>query len=340
MHSSFKNHAFNVNPTTATSKIIPYGNGFVDGLLRAFQQDLHLVIRPDDVWLAITTQFSFYVNQRAEKLRSTFVSHQGQKTLSLEFLEPPEAYEVPSIARKFTCLMQEHLKDGEIRDWLIPDFTTTTDNDVAVGSMVMMATMKKYFSYECMTMCGFPSVTLLGEKADWEKILARIDLLDKYGDECARWAELLRPVLRRFVDMFREPEAEDMKAFWDKACHVEYHYGSGRNHTYTGWLTAFMMWSAEGRVLGKDWERREDVYVLDGQRYPEVEKCKVPIGVVEVPVVIKDLSRRVKIDTTIVAGSVGVSVVRKGDEGVKGEDVMQPVAGWWMFEDGRSALED
>jgi hypothetical protein len=39
------------------SSVVPYGNGFVDGVIRAFQQDLHLSIRPDDVWLAIVTQF-------------------------------------------------------------------------------------------------------------------------------------------------------------------------------------------------------------------------------------------------------------------------------------------
>jgi hypothetical protein len=33
-------------------------NGFVMGIIRAFQQDLHLVLRPDDVWLAIITQLT------------------------------------------------------------------------------------------------------------------------------------------------------------------------------------------------------------------------------------------------------------------------------------------
>ena len=42
---------------------------WVDGIIRAFQQDLHLTIRPDDVWLAILTQFSFYVNNIEEPFR-------------------------------------------------------------------------------------------------------------------------------------------------------------------------------------------------------------------------------------------------------------------------------
>jgi hypothetical protein len=66
LHSSFRG-------SLAPSSIVPYGNGFVNGVIRAFQQDLHLVLRPDDVWLAITTQFSFYVTTaHAEELRARY----------------------------------------------------------------------------------------------------------------------------------------------------------------------------------------------------------------------------------------------------------------------------
>lgn len=33
--------------------LVPYNNGFVNGMIRAFQQDLHLVLRADDMWLTI-----------------------------------------------------------------------------------------------------------------------------------------------------------------------------------------------------------------------------------------------------------------------------------------------
>jgi hypothetical protein len=42
--------------------VIPYSSGFVISIIRAFQQDLHLVLRPDDIWLSILTQFSMFVN--------------------------------------------------------------------------------------------------------------------------------------------------------------------------------------------------------------------------------------------------------------------------------------
>jgi hypothetical protein len=45
----------------SAQKVIPYGNGFVNGVIRAFQQDLHLILRPDDIWLAILTQYVFHI---------------------------------------------------------------------------------------------------------------------------------------------------------------------------------------------------------------------------------------------------------------------------------------
>jgi hypothetical protein len=54
----------------------------VNGTIRAFQQDLHLVLRPDDVWLAITMQFRFYVAGHAEEMRSKLVKHAGKMHIS------------------------------------------------------------------------------------------------------------------------------------------------------------------------------------------------------------------------------------------------------------------
>ncbi|KAH9156674.1 hypothetical protein AeRB84_001409, partial [Aphanomyces euteiches] len=108
----------------ATSK-----SGFVLGAIEAYNKHHNLVIRPDDVWLAIMVQFGFFVNGNAETLRDSLVKHQGQKELR----------------GWIWYLMEEHLVDPSMREWILPSFSTTTDHDRIVGSVVMMATMKKYF---------------------------------------------------------------------------------------------------------------------------------------------------------------------------------------------------
>ena len=49
------------------------------------------------------------------------------------------------------------------------DFSTTTPDDVTVACILMMGGMQKFFSY-FMFCCGLPSVTLLGERNDWQRM--------------------------------------------------------------------------------------------------------------------------------------------------------------------------
>ncbi|KAN0019003.1 hypothetical protein ACTFIU_002205 [Dictyostelium citrinum] len=45
--------------------------------------------------------------------------------------------------------IQSNIKDPSIRNWIIPNFTTTTESDKVVFSMALISTtMKKYFNYE------------------------------------------------------------------------------------------------------------------------------------------------------------------------------------------------
>lgn len=71
-------------PDDGLGSVVPGKNGFTHTVIRAWQQDLHLRIRPDDVWLAILTQFSFFVNGNAEALRPMFVAHKDRPELVVD----------------------------------------------------------------------------------------------------------------------------------------------------------------------------------------------------------------------------------------------------------------
>ncbi|KAF2624857.1 hypothetical protein BU25DRAFT_460701 [Macroventuria anomochaeta] len=124
------------------------------------------------------------------------------------------------MARKFTCLVEEHLVDKETRNWIIPDFTTTTDNDIAVASITMMATMQAYF------------------ESDWIKMRQRLDQLLQYGEQPTEWAKFLVPVFDWFNATFDRPDDEGLKSFWLTVCHAD-HGGSGQPDVFSGWKTAF-----------------------------------------------------------------------------------------------------
>ncbi|KAJ7922327.1 hypothetical protein B0H13DRAFT_2249519 [Mycena leptocephala] len=175
--------------------LIPNQNGFVSTLLDAYTQDRALVIRPDDVWLAILSQFNFFVNARAELLRANFVAHEGPRELIVTAM-PATRYSVDfgELARQMAGLVEKNVVDPTLRAWATPDFTTTTPNDTT---------------------------------SDWVNILGRLEKLKEYGLETTAWYHLLRPVITRFVAAFDDPTSPANVDFWQRIAH--YHPGgSGR----------------------------------------------------------------------------------------------------------------
>lgn len=216
-------------PDDFPHKIAGSPNGFVNAAIQAYNRHLHLSIRPEDVWISILTQFSLYVNADAEELRSKFVAHKGKKTLVIKDFGSIHTSDFGIFASCMTKELEKNVLDEDLRQWIMPSFTTTTNTDQVVAAVVMMGTLIKYFSYKWVLACGLPSVTLFGERSDWEDILMRLEKLLVFGEGARQWYDLLKPVIRRFVKTFDEPETEETKEFWQKIAH---HHGGGSGPRY------------------------------------------------------------------------------------------------------------
>ncbi|PFH44614.1 hypothetical protein AMATHDRAFT_132293, partial [Amanita thiersii Skay4041] len=189
--------------------IVMLKNGFVETVMEAYNHHRALIIRPDDVWLAILTQFSFFINGNAETLRKQFVAHEGKKKLVI--VQDGNRYTVDfgAMSRQMTRLMEQKIVDPKLREWIMPKFMTTTETDTTIYAIIMMCAMKKYFHYGFVLTCGIPQVTLEGTKGDWESILLRIEKLKEYGDDASNWYKLLHPVVSRFVAAYDNPDSPD-----------------------------------------------------------------------------------------------------------------------------------
>jgi hypothetical protein len=224
IQSSFQN-------VTSESSIYSTRTGFPAAAFKAYNEHQHLEIRPDDIWLSILTQFNLYVNAHAEELRDMFVAHEGKKDLTIvDFsdLKGNAAFGVDwgKFSYKMTTMIADNIKDPSLREWMLPSFTTTTKIDQAVAAILMMSTLQKYFNYSanCCT-CGLPSVTLLGQKSDWERLATKAERLVTFGEEPKLWYGLLKPVLENFVSSFDTPDSAGTKDFWQKIAHRQ--AGSG-----------------------------------------------------------------------------------------------------------------
>ncbi|KAE9400004.1 hypothetical protein BT96DRAFT_993460 [Gymnopus androsaceus JB14] len=309
-------------------------NGLVHTLVKAYSNHHAVSIRPDDVWIAILTQFSIFVNANAEALREKFVAHEGQ--IELQVTEPfgntRHTADFGEMAKRMTGKIRENVKDGAICDWILPQFSTTTNNDLIVSSVIMMSTMSQFFRFKFLTACGIPQVTLEGTTEDWKLILARIEELKGYGKYTTAWYNLLKPVISRLISAFEAPDHPDNLKFWGNVA-SEDHEGSG-SPTLKGWANAFCVFGEKGNWLGREpGEELRETYsdlkprlVLDSVSYHSVALCDIPASIISVDVKLDDNGEL--FDTTMVAGLVGYQVT--DTEEVK-TALLKPFSGWWMF---------
>ncbi|KAJ7322917.1 hypothetical protein DFH08DRAFT_1029983 [Mycena albidolilacea] len=328
------------------SHLVPKGNGFVDTVISAYSQHHALIIRPDDVWLSILVQFNFFVNANAELLRGNFVAHKGKKRLVVSGVGTRYSIDFGAMSREMVGLMEKNIVDPKLREWILPKFSTTTITDTTANAVIMMATLKAYFSYEFFLTCGIPRVTLEGEKSDWVNILGRLEKLKEYGVEAIAWYHLLHPVISRFVAAFDAPASRENIDFWQR--------DSGPSY-YSGWISAFAVFSPTGEWLGnwldKDVKSAEAAgslsaeqfwvtyapnaakdLVLDGTPYHQVDSINVPPGYAEVDVKLNDNGEL--FDCMMTAGMIGMKVSSSRDVELSPtgrDDIVRPVSGWWIF---------
>lgn len=328
VQSSFEKLPFYDTHDLQDRHITPSENGLVRAIFSAYSSHYNLVLRPEDVWFSILSQLGFYVNAHAEELRSYFVSHEGQKELTVK----SAIRDFGALAMAMTEQIQENVKDPELREWIMPAFSTTTTSDKIVSAILMMGVLQKYFSYKMCLMCGIPSVTLLGERDDWVLLLSKIDKIPELGEEPTQFTTLLRPILQHFISSFDNSSSPDTVDFWQRSVHSQ---GGGSGLSYlSGWVTAFCFWDAEGRPL-----YRQDTVAnglggnLDGIWYHRVDTDEIPSGYNTVPVKVDDFGNVYM--TKMLAGLVGIEatpITSASGQEAGSLNTIQPVAGWWMYE--------
>jgi hypothetical protein len=156
----------------------PGSDSFVRGAIEAWAQHQHLVIRPDEVWFTILTQMNFYMNAHANdsEVRSVFVDHKGQEDILIL-----SDFGWRDVLRRFKFAIQARVKTDWLLDWILPRFSTSTEEDEMTANVLMMGLMQAYFKFIGGITCGLPSVTLLGNVTDWERLAKKIERLPAFG---------------------------------------------------------------------------------------------------------------------------------------------------------------
>ncbi|KAH7114140.1 hypothetical protein B0J13DRAFT_460411 [Dactylonectria estremocensis] len=306
----------------ANEDIISSTNGFVLGVLKAYNHHHHLILRPDDVWLAILTQLSFFINRHAEALRGLFVAHDGQTDIAVLSSAVLLKQDMGAMAKALAQAVGQNLRADSMHNWIIPDFTTTTDTDVVAASIVMAGAFRSYFNHKFMFYCGIPSVTLLGTHKDWSKLNELLDRIltltdgmpvgNQPSEELVRFHHLLAPVLGYMARTFDDATDSSIVNFWARMAHES---GGSGVHYISGWLTAFCFWDSEGKSLYREPQGGVDVHSsnmdlpgcnIDDTLYHRINTDAIPVGWAGAPIEVNDNGTMYK--TMMVAGSMGMHI--------------------------------
>ena len=286
-----------------------YQNGFVGAALSAYSQHHRLIISPDDVWIAITTAFGRFVEHRADEFRQFFVQHEGKKELKVTDVGNLKSVNWEKLIEEMSIKIKENTV-GDIREWIEPNFSTTTPLIKTVGSIVLMGALKNYFAYKFELCCGLPEVTLLGTLDDWIEIRRRADRLDEFGiGNLSDWHYFLTPVLDQFISAYK---GEVDKKFWNR---IVNQIGGGSGPRYlSGWILMFVPFNEKGKFQLNPTEEYE---------WGIVNKKDVVPSTVYAPVTIDD--NGTEYNTLFYAGHL--SAVQSDDD----PTAIQSNLGWFML---------
>lgn len=232
--------------------------------------------------------FAQFVDAHAEEMRKLFVTHDGQKKLTVQLVSV-EGTDWSDVIAQLSDMIQTNTT-SDVRTWMEPKFSTTTPKDALIGRVLLMGAMKNYFSYGGSVCCGLPAITLEGTLDDWKDLRSRADQLlvyaqnsNTFGVDLKKWHALLVPVLDEFIKTY---QGDVDKNFWNTIL-TEVGGGSGPSYL-TGFCNVFMPFK-DGKFVLDERDFRGEKH-----KYGLIETSDVPSGAIEVPFTINDNGHEIK----------------------------------------------
>lgn len=218
-------------------------HGFFAAAVAAFNGHRGLILKPDHFWQLIVEVASDHVYKNAEALRSRYVNHDGQTSIHVHRGDfhlgaPNGTNDWPSLFTQFSDAVKAVAKPEAYVAIVGEKFSTTTTLDWVARELGLMSTVRAYCNFSMSTMCGFPSITLLGEREDWVALRRCAAALSPFlmPEFAARWLPAVDACLAKFVEPF---DGACDKLFWGSMVKYQSTQGSGADTYFTGWLNAF-----------------------------------------------------------------------------------------------------
>ncbi len=209
----------------------------------AFNEHRPLVLTPDAVWITIAQGVAHHMAIHGERLRSSFVSHEGKLELAFQCRDwavgSPENPWAEAFA-SWTEQIRDHVGE-RIHAMLLCDFSTSGPIERAASQVVMMDVFERYFHYTVYGICGIPSVTLEGTPSDWQHLRDKAAGLDAFDLDW--WLADLLPLCDQFVRASRGDVDPD---HWRGICKLRESYGGDIINGWVARLFPYLRASIDG----------------------------------------------------------------------------------------------
>jgi hypothetical protein len=261
----------------------------------AYSQHRPLTLSPDAVWITITQGVAHHMLVHGERLRQRFVTHSGKLDLVYECEEwstgsPDNPW--PDAFEAWCEAIRNHV-GHDLHDALICDFTTSGPVEKAASRIVMMDVFERYYHYVVLSICGIPSVTLLGTPADWRRLTEKTESLRVFDLDW--WLKDLIPICRHF----EQASLGDVdQTHWQRICKLREEYGGDIINGWVARLFPYLREFANGPCTD-----RNPIFET-GEGF---STFSAPSGLSRVPVTWRDLRTGRSRSLEAVGGLVGVA---------------------------------
>jgi hypothetical protein len=245
-------------------------HGLIATVVSAYNNHLPLELTPDDIWTLIAQGIAQYLGgspEKAELHRKKFVKHKGKKQLVVKVgpgvLNEPGSPQNADGWPQVIKLFGEAIKVSEqsnLSTIMTEPFSTSGPIEEAVAAATLMETMKNYFEYKAIFLCGIPWIMLHGSIADYESIQGRLAKLKSLFPDFAWW---LDTVARHVGKLKQTIEGNPDVDWWSKTIFKE-PLGSGGQKKLSGWIGDFVPY---GFQRGQRVENRNGAIALDDLSY-------------------------------------------------------------------------
>ena len=230
-------------------------NGLVNAFLMSYNNHLPLKISPDMLHIALQQIISTFVNNNAKELRELFVEHEEKKSLVVGLMTT----DFGEFSQAMNRLIQSSIKNPEFLDNLRPEYSTTTTLITSISAMLVMNTLKEYFSYEFVCMCGIPSVILEGTQEDWHMLNKKYNYLKqmfigKANKELDEWFPCMDKIMELFIGIRKSATegiidaTEYQKEMFSRVISLV-PYGSGGETKLGGWISVLVPYTENNKII-------------------------------------------------------------------------------------------